>query len=124
MQQNVHDDSLLSYEDEGLLDSPSDENDSLAGLPRCVPTTNRRVFIAGESHLGQRHYCTIRQRLEAAGIQVPRYDALSGGRYQDPRFADILRRNIEEIRADDVLLLVLGSNDGRDIAREQGPNTL
>ena len=44
------------------------------------------------------------------------------GCYQDQRVADVLRRNIEEIRAEDALLLVLGSNDARDVARDLKPN--
>jgi len=82
-------------------------------------TTDKRIFVIGESHLGTHHDCGLQARLERAGVEVSMYEVVSGGTYRDQRVGKSIRKAVQETREGDVLLLVIGSNDTRDIAKEE-----
>jgi len=86
--------------------------------------TTRRVFVIGESHLGAHHFCNLKERLEEAGVGVAMYEVIGGGTYQDTKFETAIVQATQEAREDDVILIVMGSNDSRNIARGGRPDTL
>ena len=98
----------------------SEDPDVSASDPAPVVLhTTRRIFVIGESHLKPAHFCNLKALLEAAGAEVAMYEAIGGGTFTDTRFTNAVERAINEVRKDDVILIMMGSNDARNIAREQ-----
>ena len=103
----------------------SEDPDVSASDPAPVVLhTTRRIFVIGESHLKPAHFCNLKELLEAAGAEVAMYEAIGGGTFTDNRVTNAVEKAIQEVRKDDVILLMVGSNDARNIAREEQPDAL
>ena len=103
----------------------SDGSDVSASDPGPVVfRTTRRIFVIGESHLKPAHYCNFKALLEAAGAEVAMYEAIGGATFTNPKVTTAMEKAVQEVRQDDVVLLMVGSNDARNIAREEKPDTL
>ena len=52
------------------------------------------------------------------------YEVIGGGTYRDGRFETAVTKATQKAREDDVILIVMGSNDTRNIAREKRSDTI
>ena len=83
-----------------------------------------RVFVIGESHLKTSHYCTLKALLAETGAEVPMYEPIGGATFRKSEVSTAMNNAVQEVRQGDVVLLMIGSNDARNIAREDEPDTL
>ena len=82
-------------------------------IPKQLPT----VSVFAESHAGQWNGCMLQSQLKSLQIHLNQYKAISGGRYLDILSPTI--KALKEATPNDIIILILGSNDVRAIAMKK-----